>query len=106
MCIRDRVDDVWAKGKAGFKTIQYMACGVPCVVSNIGVNKDIVKDGENAFLVNTSDQWVERLSALIEDEALRRRFARNGRKTVEERFSLERNWQKLYKVIQDVAEGI
>jgi glycosyltransferase involved in cell wall biosynthesis len=81
-------DDEWGKGKCGLKVLQYMACGVPVVASPIGVNKEIINDGENGFLAATDEEWLGKLSLLARDEALRRALGQKGRETVEKNYSL------------------
>ena len=36
-----------------------------------GVNVDIVEDGKNGYLAETEEEWLEKLSILIESENLR-----------------------------------
>ena len=84
-------EDEWTKGKCGFKAIQFMACGVPVVASAVGVNREIIADGVNGFLAATEDEWVEKLTRLADDPALRRRMGEAGRQTIEERYSLRVN---------------
>ena len=84
------VDDAWSRGKCGFKALQYMACGVPTVVSPVGINAEIVTDGLNGFAARDEDEWVAKLAKLANDGALRARIGASGRKTVEEHYSLER----------------
>ena len=79
----------WVKGKAGFKAIQYMAAYIPCIASNVGVNKEIIQDGLNGFLVNTKEEWIAKISLLLSNPTLRSAMMREGRKTIERRFSLK-----------------
>jgi glycosyltransferase involved in cell wall biosynthesis len=81
-------DDDWARGKCGFKAIQFMACGVPVVAAAVGVNREIIRDGENGFLASTPQEWTAKLERLLTDADLRRRFAIAGRQTIEQRYSL------------------
>ncbi len=97
-------NDPWVLGKTGFKTVQYMAVGVPCVVSRVGRNCEIIEDGVNGFLAGSEDEWVQKLGQLLEDPALRRRLGAAGRKTVEERFSLHRQIPLYLEVLQRVTQ--
>jgi glycosyltransferase involved in cell wall biosynthesis len=81
-------DDPWTKGKGGYKALLYMAAGIPVVASRIGVNPDIVADGETGFCVNTMDEWMTALRRLITDEGLRARLGAAGRARAVERYSV------------------
>jgi len=97
-------DDEWSKGKCGFKAIEFMACGVPVVASAVGVNRTIVQDGANGFLASTEDEWVEKLSRLLTDVELRRRFAAAGRRTIEDGYSLRVNAPALASTLRAVVD--
>jgi glycosyltransferase involved in cell wall biosynthesis len=77
----------WTPWRCHGKVLQYMAAGIPAIVSPIGILPEYVRDGVNGFLAATEDEWLEKLSLLIEDPALRRRLGAAARATVEERFS-------------------
>ena len=98
-------DDEWSKGKCGFKAIEFMACGVPVVAAAVGVNREIVQDGQNGFLAAGEDEWVDKLGRLLSDPDLRRRFAAAGRRTIEERYSVHVNAPKLAATLRTVAES-
>lgn len=82
-------DTAWNRGKCGLKILQYMAAGLPVVASPVGVNREIVRDGENGFLARSQEEWYEMLRILLSDEGLRARMGRKGRETVEREYSLE-----------------
>lgn len=96
-------DDDWVQGKGGFKTIQFMAVGVPAVVSAVGANRTIVQDGETGFLVDSTSAWVDRLLRLIEDPALRLRLGEAGRRVAVERYSMQAHAPRLLEVIRAAA---
>lgn len=95
-------DDEWAKGKCGLKGLQYMALEIATVMSPVGVNTDIIEDGVNGFLAGDEDEWFEKLSALIDDAALRQRIGKAGRKTVEEKYSVAANAERYLQVFRTV----
>lgn len=76
-------DDPFARGKCGFKVLQYHAAGLPVVTSPVGVNARYVRDGVTGYAARDPSEWVEKLSALIEDPDLRRRMGQAGRSDVE-----------------------
>lgn len=96
-------ENEWTLGKTGFKTIQYMSVGVPCVASRIGTNKEIVIDGVNGFLASLEEEWIEKVSRLLEDPELRKRIGLAGRKIVEENFSLKVNAPRLLEVVKSAV---
>jgi glycosyltransferase involved in cell wall biosynthesis len=93
-------DEEWTKGKCGFKLIQYGALEIPSIASPIGVNTSIVKEGENGFLASTHEEWVEKLSLLIENKELRRKLGSAGRQTVVEKYSVEANKEKWLAIFE------
>lgn len=77
----------WAKGKSGGKARTYMAAGVVPVVSAIGYNLELIREGETGFLCKTLQDWDRALSRAIEDAGLRQRLAIAARREVEARFN-------------------
>jgi glycosyltransferase involved in cell wall biosynthesis len=88
-------DTEWAKGKCGLKGLQYMALGIPTIMSPVGVNSEIIQDGKNGFLAGTDKEWIEKLSDLIDSFDLRKKLGEAGCKTVEATYSVHAN-RKLY----------
>ncbi len=81
-------DDVWSKGKCGLKSLEYMSLGISPVISPVGVNTEIVQDGVNGFLATTQQEWIDKISALIESPELRKKIGENARQTVVDKYSV------------------
>jgi glycosyltransferase involved in cell wall biosynthesis len=96
-------DEPWARYKCGLKAIQYMACGIATVASGVGVNRQIVRHGENGLLAEGGDAWLARLRALLDDAHLRRRLGDAGRRTVEETYSVRAQLPRLIDVLGSAA---
>jgi glycosyltransferase involved in cell wall biosynthesis len=94
------VDDLWSRGKCGLKILQYYGAGVPAVVTPVGINRDIVKDGVNGFWARHEEEWKDRLLRLIQDGTLRREMGLRGRETVKNEYSLEANGPRILAVLQ------
>lgn len=98
-------DTEWARGKCALKLLQYLAVGLPAVASPVGVNRDILVNGENGFLASSEQEWYERLESLCRDPQLRARMGQAGRRTVETRYSLAVWGPRLAGVYRTFAEG-
>ena len=97
-------DNNWATGKSGFKAIQYMASGVPYVVTPIGATAGIGQEGVTHFFATTHDEWVEKLRLLLDDPERRRSMGQAGRRHAIECYHLESQADKLASVLREAAE--
>ncbi|MGY4884324.1 MAG: glycosyltransferase family 4 protein [Nanobdellota archaeon] len=93
-------DDEWTKGKCALKLLQYMSLEIPAIGSYVGANKEAISNGKNGFLPKDKKEWEKYLELLIKDKKLRMKLGKAGRKTVEEKYSLEKNVKKLAKIIR------
>lgn len=84
-------DDEWSKGKCGFKILQYLAMGVPAIASPVGVNVDMITNGETGYLCTSPEEWYEALKKLIENKELRRSMGAKGREFVKAQYSVASN---------------
>lgn len=96
-------DDQWSWGKCGLKGLQYMALEIPTLMSPVGVNREIIQNGVNGFLPIDENDWIEKLSLLIENETLRTQLGKAGRETVLKKYSVK-SLQKRYLNLIDSLE--
>jgi glycosyltransferase involved in cell wall biosynthesis len=95
-------DDAWSRGKCGLKCLEYMALCIPPVVSPVGVNTDIVQDGINGFVADTNNEWVEKISGLIESAELRKQIGEKARQSVIEKYSVLAHRDTYVKILAEI----
>ncbi len=93
-------DRDYERGKCSFKLVQYLSAGMPVVASPIGMNTDVVADGETGLLAATPEEWYRALGRLLADPALRRSMGARGYETYRRRFTHAANaelWLQLFR---------
>jgi glycosyltransferase involved in cell wall biosynthesis len=95
-------DEPWARGKCGYKLIQYMACALPTVAAPVGVNAEIVVHGKTGFLATAPDEWLQALRALAASPAMRHGMGRAAFARVAERYSLGVTARRVENIVRSV----
>jgi len=93
-------DNPFTRGKCGFKILQYQAAGLPVVTSPVGVNAEYVEEGKTGFHADNTEQWVDKISSLIENEQSRREMGLTGKKAVQ-KFDYEILGNRLVELIKN-----
>ena len=93
-------DDKWAKGKCGFKALQYMSLRIPALISPVGVNVEIVDDGINGFLCTSDEEWKKALTRFFEDPSLIEQMADACRKKIVDHYSVLSNTENFINLFK------
>jgi glycosyltransferase involved in cell wall biosynthesis len=72
-------DNDFARAKGGYKIYLYMAGGIPVVASAVGINQEIIRNGENGFLASNEEEWFLFIKTLLLDHQLRNKLGKSGR---------------------------
>jgi glycosyltransferase involved in cell wall biosynthesis len=97
-------DNNWTMGKSGFKAIQWMAVGIPYVVTPIGVAAEIGQANVTNYFASTPAEWIEKLKLLLDDHDTRRAMGEAGRQYALEHFSVGTQADKLARVLSDAMD--
>jgi glycosyltransferase involved in cell wall biosynthesis len=95
--------DNWLKGKSGFKAIQYLAVGVPFVMSPVGVCAELGVEGRTHFNAVTPEDWYNSLDKLLSDACLRHNIGGEGRRYSLQNFTLPEQAKVLAGVLGSAA---
>jgi glycosyltransferase involved in cell wall biosynthesis len=82
-------DTPWSRGKCSYKMLLYMACGVPVVVSPVGMNAEVLALGTIGFGPRSGSEWTESLSWLLNNPEQASEMGSRGRQVAVEHFNLD-----------------
>jgi glycosyltransferase involved in cell wall biosynthesis len=84
--------------------LEACAWGLPAVASNVGGVPEVVTDGVNGFLCDSSSvsHMQQRVVQLLDDDVLRRNFGAQARSTIAANFSLERMTRATWQVYRSL----
>lgn len=80
-------DNNFNRAKSNLRWLEYSAMGIPTVASNVGHFKEVLKHGENGFLAETKDEWIQAIESLIKGPQLRASVGKAARTEVKEKWS-------------------
>ena len=93
----------WILGKSGFKAIQYLAVGIPFVMTPIGMCAEIGVPGETHFNAETAEEWYNSLDNLLSNGARRKKMGENARAYSLKHFTVPRQTQILAEMLRGIG---
>ncbi|NJI51287.1 N-acetyl-alpha-D-glucosaminyl L-malate synthase BshA [Bacillus subtilis] len=113
---QDRVEELYSisdlklllseKESFGLVLLEAMACGVPCIGTNIGGIPEVIKNNVSGFLVDVGDvaAATARAMSILEDEQLSNRFTKAAIEMLENEFSSQKIVSQYEQIYGDLAE--
>jgi glycosyltransferase involved in cell wall biosynthesis len=92
----------------GLSVLEAMASGTPVVASRTGGLPEVVRDGDNGFLVEPGDavELRDRLELLLGNPALARRMGRNARDAVTEQFTWTKTAERCLAAYEELVRSV
>ncbi|AUZ26858.1 N-acetyl-alpha-D-glucosaminyl L-malate synthase BshA [Bacillus cabrialesii] len=113
---QDRVEELYSisdlklllseKESFGLVLLEAMACGVPCIGTNIGGIPEVIKNNVSGFLVDVGDvaAATARAMSILEDEQLSKRFTDAAMEMLKNEFSSQKIVSQYEQIYADLAE--
>lgn len=95
------------KESFGLVALEAMACGVPCIGTNIGGIPEVIQDGVNGFLCDLGDieQVAGKAVQLLKDEERHRQFSQQSIQIVNEQFRAEKIVEQYEHIYYQLLES-
>ena len=83
--------------------LEAMSCGLPCIGTNVEGIKDIIQHKENGYLCEPDTKSIRKaILEVLNNKNLQQKISQNARKTILEKFSLEKILEKEIKTYQSL----
>ena len=116
---RKEISEVYGKSFAGIvnflpapnhiysqpnKLFEYMSAGIPVVCSNFDLWRQVIEAGEAGVCVDPASarQLADAVNRIYRDRALCEAYSHNGRRMIEEKFSWDREGERLLSTYREV----
>jgi N-acetyl-alpha-D-glucosaminyl L-malate synthase BshA len=95
------------KESFGLVALEAMACGVPCIGTNVGGIPEVITDGENGFIcdLGDTDGIAEKAIQLLSDEALHQQLSQHAIQIVNEHFQGEKIVQQYEQIYYQLMKS-
>jgi len=82
--------------------LEAMASGLPVITNNVGAVSEIIDNGNNGFIAESDEIYLEYLLNLVDNPDLRQNMGLRARRTVEEKF----DWSKVISSYIEIYKGL
>jgi glycosyltransferase involved in cell wall biosynthesis len=96
-------DTLWNRGKCAYKMLLYMSCGIPVVVSPIGMTGEVCQMAGVGRAARTTEEWVGAFEEILGDRQRAAAMGSKGRDLIVNSFSIHALAPKLAGQIVRVA---
>jgi len=99
LVIAPLADNLFNRCKSALKFLEYSAIGAPGVYSRIYPYEAVIIDGVNGYLASTEEEWLSKLTILLENPDQRLNIARAAQQTIREKWLLSsniRSWHDIF----------
>ncbi|HTL19059.1 MAG TPA: glycosyltransferase, partial [Patescibacteria group bacterium] len=95
-------DTPFNRAKSPIKWLEYSACGIPGIYSDLSPYNQTVEKGMGLVVRNTREAWVAAMKSLVQNQALRQELAGQAQQMVMSRHTIAHNaqrWLQTYELL-------
>jgi glycosyltransferase involved in cell wall biosynthesis len=98
------VNSKFNQAKSCLKPLEYSACGIPFIASDVMPYTRYTEQGKDGFLARTTNDWITYMNLLIKDMGLSREMAKYAYEKAKQ-YDIKDHLNELVQIWCDIAEG-